>query len=76
MALWRGGHQGPALLIGGTMAFFLATGSVSHFVGARLRFPADLVAAPLAGIGLFTLVNSFTASPPAPPGETGSARAD
>jgi len=53
--LWRDGAKGPALLMAIVLGFFLATGSVSRFVGARLRFPADVVATPLAGIGLASL---------------------
>lgn len=50
--LWKSGDKRPALLLACVLAYFLATGSISHFVGARLRFPADMVAAPFAAIGL------------------------
>ena len=36
-------------------AFYLITGSVSYFVGARLRFPADMAASPLMAIGAVCL---------------------
>lgn len=35
-----------AILLISTLLFFLVTGSVSDLVGARLRFPADLLAVP------------------------------
>ena len=35
--------------------FFLITGSLSYFVGARLRFPADMAATPLMAIGALSL---------------------
>lgn len=38
----------PILLVI-TILFFLTTGSISHFVGGRLRFPADLLAVPFFG---------------------------
>jgi hypothetical protein len=49
--LWRDGNPRPPLLILGVVLFFLATGSVSSRVGARLRFPADMATLPLAAIG-------------------------
>ena len=52
----RAGNWQPGLIALGVLAFFLATGSVSHYVGARLRFPADLVAVPLAAIGVSGLL--------------------
>ena len=54
LGVWYHVHAGdwkPGLLVIGVLAFFLLTGSVSHRVGARLRFPADLVAIPLAAVG-------------------------
>ncbi len=57
-ALWgsilsrKNGNWQIGFLTFGILIFFLITGSVSHFVGARLRFPADLVALPTAAIGL------------------------
>jgi hypothetical protein len=50
--LWTQGLRGPALLGILVLLFFLGTGSVSRYVGARLRLPADLVAASLAGVGI------------------------
>jgi hypothetical protein len=40
----------------GVLLFFLLTGSVSHAVGARLRFPADMAAVPLMGVGVARLL--------------------
>lgn len=54
--LWRGGERRPAVLLVSVLAFFLTTASVSHFVGARLRFPADVAAVPFAGIGVSVLL--------------------
>jgi hypothetical protein len=34
------------------LGFFLAAGSLSHLVGARLRFPADMALIPVVAIGL------------------------
>lgn len=50
-ALWKSGDHAPALMTAAVLMFFLLTGSVSHYVGARLRFPADMAALPLAGVG-------------------------
>jgi len=50
--LGRSGDWRPGLMVFGILMFFLLTGSVSHRVGARLRFPADMMAVPLAAIGL------------------------
>ncbi len=50
--LGQTGDWRPGVLVFGVLVFFLATGSVSHFVGARLRFPADVTAIPLFAIGL------------------------
>jgi hypothetical protein len=47
----RAGDWKPGLLVVGVLMFFLLTGSISHRVGARLRFPADLTAIPLAAVG-------------------------
>lgn len=44
----------PVILLFGSLAFFLITGSVSHMVGARLRFPADLLAIPFCAYGFFS----------------------
>lgn len=49
------GDYRPAIFLFGVLAFFLVTGSVSHFVGARLRFPADLLAIPYFSYGISTL---------------------
>ncbi len=49
--LGRSGDWKPGLLVVGVLVFFLLAGSISHRVGARLRFPADLVAIPLAAVG-------------------------
>ncbi len=49
--LWKQGNKAPALMTAGVLLFFLLTGSVSHAVGARLRFPADMAAVPLMGVG-------------------------
>jgi hypothetical protein len=49
----RGSIQ-PAILLFGSLTFLLVTGSVSHFVGARLRFPADLLAVPFSAYGIFS----------------------
>jgi len=54
----RAGNWQPGLIALGVLAFFLATGSVSHYVGARLRFPADLAAVPLAAIGVSRLLRN------------------
>jgi hypothetical protein len=48
----RYGNWGPFLLLLGVVSFFLVAGSVSTRVGARLRFPADMVAIPLASIAI------------------------
>lgn len=55
----------PLLLLGITLLFFLGTGSISHLVGARLRFPADVVALPFFGIGLVAILSgrSFRIKP-------------
>jgi hypothetical protein len=69
--LWTGAFLGAwnlairgmwplALLLIGTLAFFLITGSVSHLVGARLRFPADLLAVPYFAYGISVLFQSRT----------------
>ena len=50
--LGREGNWQPSLTVLGVLGFFLFTGSISHLVGARLRFPADMVAIPLAAVGL------------------------
>lgn len=50
--LWHAGDPTPPLLALAVMLFFVGTGSVGGLAGARLRFPADLVAVPLAAIGL------------------------
>lgn len=54
--LWRGGDPRPPLLVLGVLLFFLVTGSVSHRVGTRLRFPADMVTIPLAAIGFAGMI--------------------
>lgn len=50
--LGRLGDWRPGMLVLGVLLFFLVTGSISHYVGARLRFPADMVAIPLAAVGI------------------------
>jgi hypothetical protein len=55
--LWKAGNPAPALMIAAVLLFFLVTGSVSHYVGARLRFPADMSAAPLMGVGVIAGLN-------------------
>jgi hypothetical protein len=54
--LWKQGNKAPALMTAGVLLFFLLTGSVSHAVGARLRFPADMAAVPLMGVGVARLL--------------------
>jgi F0F1-type ATP synthase assembly protein I len=49
-------------MIAAVLLFFLVTGSVSHYVGARLRFPADMAALPLAGVGVGWLMDRFKAT--------------
>jgi hypothetical protein len=49
--LWKRGRPGPPLLVAGVFVVFLGAASISHWVGGRLRLPADLAAAPLFGIG-------------------------
>lgn len=56
--LWKSGTRAPALMIAGVLLFFLVTGSVSHYVGARLRFPADMTAIPFAAIGVSRMIRS------------------
>ena len=53
--LRRVGNSAAALLVLGILVFFLVAGSISYRVGARLRFPADIVAIPLASIGYSVL---------------------
>lgn len=53
--LWKNGNRQAGMMLMCVLAFFLVTGSVSHFVGARLRFPADMAAIPFAGIGCVAL---------------------
>lgn len=50
--LVRVGRAAPALLAVTFWLFFLGTGAISHQVGARLRFPADMVMIPVAAVGL------------------------
>lgn len=54
--LWLEGRRGPPLLALLILAVYLGAGSVSRYVGARLRFPADLAAAPLAGLGIASML--------------------
>lgn len=49
--VYKRGDWRPALLVAGLLVFFLVSGSVSTLVGARLRFPADMAALPLAALG-------------------------
>ena len=58
ISFWKRGEWQPGLLVLGILGFFLITGSISHAVGARLRFPADLVALPLASFGFSQLFSS------------------
>lgn len=53
--LGRAGDWRPAFLILGVLLFFLVTASLSHWAGARYRFPADMVAIPFAALGLVHL---------------------
>jgi hypothetical protein len=50
--LVRAGLAAPVLLAATFVMFFLVGGAISHHVGARLRFPADMVMIPVAAIGL------------------------
>lgn len=54
--LSRVGNWQPGLIVLSIIAIFLLASSLSHSVGARLRFPADLVAMPLAAIGVARLL--------------------
>lgn len=56
VTLGRAGEWKLGLLALGVAAFFLVTGSVSHHVGGRLRFPADVAAVPLAALGVRALL--------------------
>lgn len=58
--LWKAGNPAPALMIAGVLLFFLVTGSISHYVGARLRFPADMAAVPLMGVGVASILSRQT----------------
>lgn len=50
--LVRTGLPEPALLAATLVVFFLLGGAISHYVSARLRFPADMVMIPVAAVGL------------------------
>lgn len=55
-----GNWQVPVYLLG-LLTFFLLSGSISHKVGARLRFPADMTAIPLVAAGFsFLCKNIYT----------------
>lgn len=53
--LWMQGNWQACILGLVVLLYFLGTASVSHLVGARLRFPADMALIPLmaSGIGSF-----------------------
>ncbi len=62
-AAWRLGKAGdwtPSILLIGVILFFLASSSLSTRVGGRLRFPADMVALPLAAVGIEQFIKSYT----------------
>ena len=52
LVLVQSGMWRPFALSCSVILFFLCTGALSHFVGARLRFPADMAAIPLVAIGI------------------------
>jgi hypothetical protein len=54
--LWKRGLPGAPLLVAGIFVVFLGAGSISHWVGGRLRLPADVAAAPLFGAGAARLL--------------------
>lgn len=45
----------PVVMAVMLLGYFLLTGSISHMVGGRLRFPADLAALPFTALGLDAL---------------------
>ena len=53
-----------ALFVLGIIAFYLVTGSLSHMVGGRLRFPADMTALPLMALGAGYLISVLAAREP------------
>jgi hypothetical protein len=57
---WMKGNWRAAVLPATVLAFLLVTGSISHRVGARLRFPGDIAAIPLAAVGMSRLVGRET----------------
>jgi hypothetical protein len=63
LVLVRSGMWRPVMLTCAVTMFFLCTGAVSHFVGARLRFPADMAAIPLTAIGIARLCDARPQAP-------------
>ena len=51
-----------ALFVLGIVTFYLVTGSLSHMVGGRLRFPADMTAVPLIAVGAGSCVSGVSAA--------------
>lgn len=58
--LGRAGNWQAGAAFAGILVFFLVSGSISHFVGARLRFPADLVGIPLMAVGVGSVAKLWT----------------